>query len=174
LTERTFAARSAFDGTWRAEQVWTRQFQEDGSPSPMSFTEMPRVELALEAPEYFKTEHPDAERMSYRQLSTYIEELQASGFDVVQLAVALHRKLSFPFVSLILTLIAVPFAVTTGRRGALYGIGVGIVLAVTYWIVISVFAAIGSAGLVAAPLAAWTPNVLFGASAVFLLLTVRT
>ena len=34
---------------------------------------------------------------------------------------------------LMMTLLAVPFAVTTGRRGALYGVGVGIVLAIVYW-----------------------------------------
>jgi lipopolysaccharide export LptBFGC system permease protein LptF len=53
-------------------------------------------------------------------------------------------------------------------------VGIGIVLAITYWILISVFGAIGSAGLIAAPLAAWAPNVIFGGSALYLLLTVRT
>ena len=38
----------------------------------------------------------------------------------------------------------------------------------------NVFAAIGSAGLLGPALAAWAPNVLFGASAAYLLLTVRT
>ena len=60
---------------------------------------------------------------------------------------ALHRKIAFPFVTLVMTLIAVPFAVTTGRRGAMYGIGVGIVLALVYWTMISVFAAFGAGGL---------------------------
>jgi lipopolysaccharide export LptBFGC system permease protein LptF len=73
-----------------------------------------------------------------------------------------------------MTLLAVPFAVTTGRRGAMYGIGVGIVLAITYWTAISVFAALGSGGLVEPLLAAWAPNLLFGAGAGYLLLTVRT
>jgi len=68
----------------------------------------------------------------------------------------------------------VPFAVTTGRHGALYGIGAGIVLAIVYWLVISVFAAIGTAGLIPPALAAWAPNLLFGAGAAYLLLTVRT
>jgi lipopolysaccharide export LptBFGC system permease protein LptF len=73
-----------------------------------------------------------------------------------------------------MSLIAVPFAVTSGRRGALYGIGAGIVLALAYWIVISAFAAIGSADLMPPVLAAWAPNVLFTAAAAYLLLTVRT
>ena len=70
----------------------------------------------------------------------------AGGFNVVPYVVALHRKLAFPFVTLIMALIAVPFAVTTGKRGAMYGIGAGIVLAILYWTAISVFGAIGAGG----------------------------
>ena len=62
----------------------------------------------------------------------------------------------------------------TGRRGALYGIAAGISIAVVYWIAINTFTAIGSAGMLPAMLAAWAPNVLFGAGAAYLLLTVRT
>jgi lipopolysaccharide export LptBFGC system permease protein LptF len=88
--------------------------------------------------------------------------------------VALQRKVSFPLVTLVMTLLAVPFAVTTGRRGALYGIGVGIVLAIVYWTTLSVFAAMGAGGLVPPMLAAWAPNILFGAAAAYMVLTVRT
>ena len=42
-------------------------------------------------------------------------------------------KLAFPFVTLIMTLLAVPFASTIGRSGAMGGIGVGIGLAISYW-----------------------------------------
>ena len=86
--------------------------------------------------------------MTYRQLRRYITELRASGYDVLEHEVGLHRKIAFPFVTLVMTLIAVPFAVTTGRRGAMYGIGVGIVLALVYWTMISVFAAFGAGGLI--------------------------
>lgn len=175
LVRRSYAERVAFDGAWRAEHGWVREFAETpGIETRIDYAPLETATIPLEPPDYFKTEHPDAERMTYRQLEGYIRDLRASGFDVVQLVVALHRKLSFPFVTVILTLIAVPFAVTTGRRGALYGVGIGIVLAISYWIVISVFAAIGSAGLVSAPLAAWAPNIIFGGSALYLLLTVRT
>jgi lipopolysaccharide export LptBFGC system permease protein LptF len=68
----------------------------------------------------------------------------------------------------------VPFAVTTGTRGAMYGIGAGLVLAFSYWGALSVFGALGAAGLLTPLLAAWAPNLLFGAGAVYLVLTVRT
>ena len=69
---------------------------------------------------------------------------------------------------------AVPFAVSMGRHGAMFGIGAGLVLALVYWTMLSVFGAIGAGGWISPVLAAWAPNILFGAAAAFLLLTVRT
>jgi lipopolysaccharide export LptBFGC system permease protein LptF len=137
----------------------------------VKFTNRPVV---MEGPGYFATDLPDSEHMSYRQLSDYVVALRAGGFNVVPYVVALHRKLAFPFVTLIMALIAVPFAVTTGKHGAMYGIGAGIVLAILYWTAISVFGAIGAGGLMAPALAAWAPNIIFGCAALYLLLTVRT
>ena len=92
----------------------------------------------------------------------------------VRQRVALYRKVSFPFVTIVMTLIAVPFAVTIGRSGAMAGIGVGIAIALAYWTTILLFSAMGSGGLLAPALAAWAPNLLFGVGAAYLLLTVRT
>ncbi|MDE3155879.1 MAG: LPS export ABC transporter permease LptF [Acidobacteriota bacterium] len=167
---------------WMARNGWVRTFT---PPRPVrrgraaaeavsSWTPFGARPLTLEPAGYFKTEAPDAEQMTYTQLKRYIGQLRAAGFYVVPYVVALQRKVAFPFVTIIMTLLAVPFAVSTGRRGAMYGIGLGIVLAVTYWIMLSFFVAIGSGGLLTPLLAAWAPNLLFGAGAAYLLLTVRT
>jgi LPS export ABC transporter permease LptG/LPS export ABC transporter permease LptF len=170
LARRTYATRATFrDGEWHGTRTWTRE-----PAVPKSYRAAERQTLAIEPPDYFSTELPDPDRMTYTQLRRYIDALRTGGFSVTQYVVALHRKLSFPLVTVIMTLIAVPFAVTTGRRGALYGIGAGIALALAYWILISAFAAIGSAGLLPAMLAAWAPNILFAIAAAYLLLTVRT
>ena len=172
LAERRFAEAAVHEDRWRGRGTWVRKFGDDRSPG--TFEAGARQELPIAPPAAFATERPDAERMNYRELERYIGELVASGADAVPLRVELERKLSFPFITLILTLIAVPFAVTLGRHGALSGVAVGILLALCYWIVVSVFAAIGSAGVLAPVLAAWAPNVLFGGSAVYLLLAART
>jgi lipopolysaccharide export LptBFGC system permease protein LptF len=130
--------------------------------------------MPLESPSYFKTDEPIAEFMTYAQLRDYIVRLQASGANVVPQIVALQRKVAFPFVTIILTVLAVPFAVTTGRRGAMYGIGIGIVLAIVYWVMLSVSGALGAGGVLPPFLAAWSPNIIFGAAALYLVLTVRT
>ncbi|HEY8535135.1 MAG TPA: LptF/LptG family permease, partial [Vicinamibacterales bacterium] len=151
---------------------WVREFARGTDPT--AYVTFPSRDLRLEPPDYFATETEEPDRMTFAQLRRYIEDLAASGVNVTPQLVALHRKVSFPFVTLIMTLIAVPFAVTTGKRGALYGISVGIVLAVVYWITINAFGAVGAAGMMPAALAAWAPNLIFGAGAAYLLLTART
>lgn len=164
--------------TWVARHGWMREFRTakrhnriETIVAYQAFAERP---VSLEPPKFFSTPEPDADRMTYRELKRHVTELQASGYSVISYMVQLQRKVAFPFVTVIMTLLAVPFAVTTGRRGALYGIGIGIVLAIGYWIALSVFAALGSGGAMSPVLAAWAPNILFGAAAVVMLLTVRT
>ncbi len=177
ITRRTFAERVDVErgsppGTWRLERGWTRVFQPDGKEG--TFSQFDASQQTFDTAEHFTTDHPEPGYMSYSQLRTYTSKLESSGFDVLAQKVALARKVSFPFVTIVMTLLAVPFAVTIGRSGAMAGIAVGIVLAITYWTATSVFAAMGTGGLLAPALAAWAPNLLFGAGAGYLLLTVRT
>lgn len=177
LARRRYFSYATFDGDreakgqvmWQGARGWEREFQ------PKSrFASFTNKSIPIEGPGYFASERPDAQYMSYRQLSEHVTALEAGGFNVVPYIVALHRKIAFPFVTLIMALIAVPFAVTTGKRGAMYGIGAGIVLAILYWTAISVFGAVGAGGLMSPALAAWAPNIIFGCAAMYLLLTVRT
>ena len=163
---------------WTGFDGWSREFSEttrgNVTKTVVKYTPFTDRALPLESPGYFKTDEPDAALMTYGQLKEYVAQLRIGGYNVMPYMVALQRKVAFPFVTVVMTLLAVPFAVTTGRRGALYGVGVGIVLAITYWLMLSVCAAIGAGGLLSPMLAAWTPNILFGAAAAYLILTVRT
>jgi hypothetical protein len=178
LTRRTFAERatslagqSVMDPAWQLERGWTREFDAAGAPVHAPFDALQKT---LEPVVYFTTEAPIPQFMSYTQLRDHIEQLRIGGADVVSQRTALARKASFPFVTLVMTLIAVPFAVTIGRSGAMAGIAAAIAVAISYWVTNSVFGALGAGGVIAPQLAAWAPNLLFGAGALYLLLTVRT
>ncbi len=178
VRERTFARVATAEGdattaTWQARQGWSRTFATD-TASVASFAPFAERQVVLEPPDAFAAPIPRPEQMTYGQLDAYIAGLRHSGRDVREFEVSLYRKVAFPFVTLVMTLIGVPFAVTTGRRGALYGVGVGIMLALVYWTMISVFGAFGAGGLMPPLMAAWAPNAIFGACALYLLLTVRT
>jgi LPS export ABC transporter permease LptF/LPS export ABC transporter permease LptG len=173
VQKATYVADVRPDATpqWALDQGWLREF---GPDNTVQFTRFTDQVQRFEPADYFVTEAREPDLMNFLQLRAYIDELRASGYNVLEHEVGLHRKVAFPFVTLVMTLIAVPFAVTTGRRGALYGIGVGIVLALIYWVMISVFGAFGASGVLDPMLAAWAPNLIFGAVAAYLLLTVRT
>ena len=181
IRSRMFATKATYMPTsgpagpvsqWRLEQGWSREFGPKAQVK--DFAPFADRTVPLQAADYFVTEAREPDLMNFNQLRNYIAELRGSGYNVLAHEVGLYRKTAFPFVTLVMTLIAVPFAVSTGKRGAMYGIGIGIVLALVYWVMISVFAAFGMGGLLDPMLAAWAPNLIFGAAAAFLLLTVRT
>ncbi len=164
--------------SWHGELGWTREFIQTRRGKSVTdgvrYAAFGERTLVLEPPVYFKTERPDPEEMTYAELKREVAREKTSAFNAVPDMVELQRKVAFPMVAIVMTLLAIPFAVTTGRRGALYGIGVGIVLAIVYWIAMNVFAAMGAGGLIPPMLAAWAPNILFAAAAAYMILTVRT
>jgi LPS export ABC transporter permease LptG/LPS export ABC transporter permease LptF len=163
---------------WTAEKGWERTLTAsrpgEAARTAVSYTPFLSRPLTLEAPAYFKAEQPEPAKMNYRQLRAHIEQLRASGYNTVAATVQLQRKVAFPFATVIMALLAIPFAVTTGRRGAMYGIGIGIALSIAYWVILNVFSAVGEGGVMTPMLAAWAPNMLFGVVALYMVLTVRT
>jgi LPS export ABC transporter permease LptG/LPS export ABC transporter permease LptF len=172
LETQTFVRRALYrNNRWEGEQGWTQDFSRElPTWTPIARSHLPE----LEPPDYFSKEPLDAQFMNVLQLRSYIEELRKSGFNVTPPSVELQKKLAFPFVTFVMTLLAIPFGVGAGRHGALYGIGLGIVIALSYWILISAFVAIGRAGLLPPTLAGWAPNILVAGIAGYLLLRART
>jgi lipopolysaccharide export LptBFGC system permease protein LptF len=73
-----------------------------------------------------------------------------------------------------MAILGVPFSFTTGKKGAFFGITASVAIAMSYWGVFSVFETMGAYGLLIPLLAAWAPNLLFGAAGLALLFTIRT
>ena len=103
--------------------------------------------------------------MTYGELENYIGSCEQQRLPRRPLHRGAAAKVAFPFVTLVMTLLAVPFAVSTGRSGALFGVGIGLILAIVYWTTLSVFSAMGAGGWLSPMLAAWAPNILFGCAA---------
>ncbi len=112
--------------------------------------------------------------MGFWELQSYIEDLERKGIDVVGLKVQLQRKISWPAVALVMTLLGVPFSFSVGRKGAMYGIGAALVIAVAYWVTFTAFEALGNNAVVPPALAAWGPNMLFGMGALYGVLMLDT
>jgi LPS export ABC transporter permease LptF/LPS export ABC transporter permease LptG len=128
----------------------------------------------LEPPDYFRREVKPYETMNFDELRRHIASVEAMGFDAIPLRVQLHRKLSFPMVGVVMTLLGIPFSFVVARRGALYGIGLSVIIAIVYWACLGTFEALGNNALLPPVLASWAPNLLFGAAGLYLLLTLET
>lgn len=176
MTRRIYATRALWEDhlhTWVLEQGWVRDLKGDRVTSYQPFAVATFNELN-EAPAYFSKEVKPSAQMSAFELRRYINELSQSGFDVVRLSVQFYRKFSYPLMAFVVALIGIPFALTTGPRGAITGIATSIGIAILYWASSSLFQAMGNLSQLPPIVAAWSPDLLFGLGGVYLFLRVKT
>ncbi|MGB9406273.1 MAG: LPS export ABC transporter permease LptG [Terracidiphilus sp.] len=176
LSRRIFAARAVWDadtGTWRFMNGWQRDIAGANVLEYRQFKQSSFAEIH-EDPDYFKKEDKQAQEMNFGQLDHYIGDLRQSGFDTMRLRVELWHKLAYPLVAVIMAVLAIPFALSMGRRGSLTGIAVAIAVALAYWVVDGLFGAMGNVNYLPAPLAAWSSDLLFGLVGGYLLLRTPT
>ena len=150
-----------------------RSFTDDGNSTFTRITS-PLPLFYPETPEDFDTKVTPPDQMTYAQLRRYIATLRESGYAADELAVRLYQKTSWPALSIVMALIAMPFAFKVGKRGALYGIGIALVLGIVYWMVFAIFTKFGEVGNLPPLLAAWSANVLFALAAAYMFLHVDT
>jgi len=175
IKRRLYARRAWWDGSsqeWVLEKGWERRFEGDHPVAFEPFEER-RVSLA-EHPEYFKKETVGSSSMTLAELRRAITDLSRSGFDVLDLRIALQSKIAFPLTCLVMVMVGLPFSFSVGKRGALYGVAIGMAIGLTYWGLTGVFEQMGRYEVLPPMLAAWGPNLLFGAGGLYLFLTSRT
>jgi LPS export ABC transporter permease LptF/LPS export ABC transporter permease LptG len=160
---------------WIFEQGWQRTLRgsaiaENGYRT-FDVSTFPQI---TEAPSYFKKEVKQYSEMNYEELRRYIRDLQQSGFDVVRLRVQLYKKLSFPLITLIMAVLAVPFSLSAAKKGAITGVAVAVGIAVVYTVVSRLFEAMGDISQLPPALAAWSPDLIFALVGVYLILKIPT
>jgi LPS export ABC transporter permease LptG/LPS export ABC transporter permease LptF len=164
ITRRIYAARAEWRENlqkWVFENGWQRSFNGDSVTDYRQF-EVDTFAHMNEPPNYFKKETRQSQEMNYDELRSYIRDLQQSGFDVVRLRVQLQKKIAYPLITLVMAVLAIPFSLTAGRRGALTGVAVALLIAVGYFVTAGLFEAMGNVSQLPPPIAAWMPDVIFG------------
>jgi LPS export ABC transporter permease LptF/LPS export ABC transporter permease LptG len=174
LTRRLFADGARYIGgsAWMLTNGWMRTFADSQVEDYRPF--QATVAPGFETPDYFDSEIRPPEQMRYGELKDYIEELKESGQKVPGLEVQLQDKIALPVTSLIMALVALPFAFRLGRQGALYGIGISIVLGIVFLATYAFFSKLGEAGALPPTVAVWSPSAVFALLSGYLFLGVRT
>jgi lipopolysaccharide export system permease protein len=176
LTRRIYAEHARWENRlqkWVFEQGWERSLHGASIQDYRTFDVATFNELH-EDPSYFKKEVKQSSEMNYDELRRYIDDLQQSGFDTVRLKVQLQKKIAFPLITLVMAILAIPFAASGRRGGALVGVAVALAIAVVYWVTAGLFEAMGNANQLPAMLAAWAPDFIFAFAGGYMLLRVPT
>jgi len=176
LTRRIFSKRVAWNadaGAWVFENGWVRDVQGANVKAYRTFLETSFPEVRA-TPDYFRKEDLQSQEMNFGQLDRYIHDLQQSGFDTKRLSVALWQKVSYPLIAVVMAVLAIPFALSMGRRSSLTGVAVAIAVALAYRVVNDLFGAMGYVDYLPAAMAAWSADVLFGLTGGYLLLRTPT
>jgi lipopolysaccharide export LptBFGC system permease protein LptF len=84
-----------------------------------------------------------------------------------------YGRLAEPWKCFVVVLMAIPFGAQSGRRNLFYGVAGSIFICFAYFVLQSVSLAFGVGGHLPAWLAAWLPNLIFGAAGIFLTWRVR-
>jgi LPS export ABC transporter permease LptF/LPS export ABC transporter permease LptG len=176
ITRRIHAERAHWAETmnrWVYENGWERSLRVSAMGGYRLFDVSTFPELA-ETPAYFKKEVKQYTEMNYEELHRYIRDLQQSGFDVVRLRVQLQKKLSYPVITLVMAVLAVPFSLSSGKKGAITGVAIAVGIAVFYTVVSRLFEAMGDLSQLPPALAAWFPDLIFSLVGGYLILKVPT
>jgi len=109
------------------------------------------------------------DEMRYAELRRYIDALTRSGSNAKKLQVELALKIAIPFICLLIALFGAPLAISSPKSGAAWGVAASLATTFIVLLMFQLAKAVGAGGVLPPALAAWTPNILVGVAAVYLL-----
>ena len=174
LTSRIDAREARWTGErWELRDVLRTTFSGKDFPS---IERLPVLAVEIgEKPEDLQVVQKSADQMGFRELRNYIRKLRQEGYDATRYETDLQGKIAFVFVSLILALLGVAFPMRSERSGGIaQGIGIGVIIGFSYWIVFAFTLSLGRSGTLPPALAAWATNVILGIVAVVMFRKVNT
>ncbi|MCU0237612.1 MAG: LptF/LptG family permease [Acidobacteria bacterium] len=169
---------SARSASWQEERVlllrdgFTRNYRENLPLAREPFRKL-RLPVA-ENQKFFSEKVRFSGAMNSRELKEYIRYLQEKRSDPLRYQAQLYNNYAFPFSSLVMVFIAIPFSFLMGNRGALFGIGIAVGVSMAYWGALGIFSSVGATGLLSPLLAAFAPLAVFTLISVFLFFKIRT
>lgn len=154
-------------GLWAIENWIKREINENGE----ILTRGAKIDTLLNiSPGDFAVDVDDAMYMNYRELRDFIdmEKLRGSG-NLTKFQIEKHKRIAFPFATIVLTLIGVSLSSRKVRGGLGFNLGVGITICFAFILFMQVTTVFATFGNLPAVIAVWIPNFIFGILALWLL-----
>jgi lipopolysaccharide export system permease protein len=174
LVKRIDAREAVFKaGQWIFYDVIEQQLDpRDGSFKVASFKE--HTEPVDFLPDDLMRVIKNPEEMNVKELYAFIRDVESEGYDTTTYWVDFFNKFAYPFVCLIMSIIATGVAVMGRIHNNLFvSIVAGLVMVFFYWVLHGFCLSLGYGGMLPPLIAAWFSDMLFGLLALFILLNVE-
>lgn len=154
-------------GTWTIKNYYTRIL--DGNKEILERGE--RLDTLINMhPRDFTLILEDIKTMNYSELRAFIAKEKLKGSkSIKEYEVEKHKRIAFPFATIVLTLIGVSISSRKVRGGIGMHLGFGIAITFTFIMFLQVTTVFATRGNLAPGLAVWIPNIIFAVVGIFLL-----
>lgn len=158
----------AEDSIWRINNYYVREI--DGLNEKLRSGR--QLDTILEfVPSDFMHDIRDMETMNFRALNDFIERERLKGSENIKFyLVEKHRRIAFPFSTLVLTLIGVALSSRKVKGGIGIHLGAGISLSFAFILFMQITTTFATNGNLPAWLSLWIPNFVFAALGVYLII----
>lgn len=146
-------------GRWEVNKWQIREFLKEGE----RLSKGERLDTLINLkPSDFKTRLNKVETMNYFELNHYIIEEEIKGTaNIVYHKIEKHKRMAFPFASIILTIIGVAVASRKARGGIGLHLGVGLLISFSYILFMQISTTYATNGNLSPALAVWIPNLTY-------------
>ena len=156
---------------WEVENAKILILEKDGNYSPIEQT--PYILKIPETPETFINKKRKSESITYAELKKHAEKQKAEGYDNTADMVNLYMKLSYPFMCVVFSLIAIPLGLWEKINGVPLAVTLGMLTIFLLMVATGYSQAFGLAGRIPPLLSAWTANILFSLFGIYLLMNIK-
>lgn len=153
-------------GKWHISKWNIREFSNDNER--LSSGEKLDTLINLK-PSDFKTRLSKVETMNYFELNDYIREEEIKGTaNIVYHKIEKHKRMAFPFASIVLTIIGFAIASRKIKGGVGIHLGAGLLISFSYILFMQISTTYATNGNLSPALAVWLPNILYLLLAIYL------
>ena len=153
--------------SWNINNYEIRNFTKDGEDIISGTKKDTIINLH---PRDFNIKKNIVEGMNFFELNQFIKEETLKGTEqIVFHKIEKHKRMAFPFSTIILTLIAVAIASRKIKGGIGIHLGLGILIAFTYILFMQISTTFATNSNLPAMLAVWIPNILYGIVCIYLI-----
>lgn len=157
----------SISGMWKLENWSKRIIKDKGEILTRGATMDTLLNMT---PGDFTIDVEDAMYMDYRELRDFIEMEKLRGSsNLLKFQIEKHKRIAFPFATIVLTLIGVSLSSRKARGGIGFNLGVGITICFAFILFMQVTTVFATFGNLPPIIAVWIPNFLFGILALWLI-----